>query len=82
MRGRAEGRWLCNFLAESRFKQFVQPVVFSGWYVEKADMKSLGAWVLEPMALDAFVDSRPVVRSQDQMRAMAPAPRKTLRRDS
>ena len=71
---KAEARWLYNFLAESRFRQFVQPVVvLPGWYVEKVDMKALGAWVLEPKALDAFVENQPVALSQDQVRAMASA---------
>lgn len=71
---KAQARWLYNFLAESQFKQFVQPVVvFPGWFVERFDMKALGVWVLEPKALDAFIQSQPVVLTQDQVRAMASA---------
>jgi hypothetical protein len=71
---KAQARWLYNFLAESQFKQFVQPVVvFPGWFVEKFDMKALGVWVLEPKALDAFIENQPVVLTQDQVRAMASA---------
>lgn len=80
---KAEARWLYDFLAESKFKQFVQPVVvFPGWYVEKCDMKALGVWVLEPKALDAFVDGQSVVLSQDQVRAMASALSSHIRNQS
>jgi hypothetical protein len=71
---KAQARWLYNFLAESQFKQFVQPVVvFPGWFVEKFDMRSLGVWALEPKALDAFMDNQSAVLSLDQVRAMASA---------
>lgn len=71
---KAQARWLYNFLAEAQFKQFVQPVVvFPGWFVEKFDMKALGVWVLEPKALDSFIDNQPVVLTQEQVRAMASA---------
>jgi hypothetical protein len=46
-------------------------VVFPGWFVEKFDMKAAGAWVLEPKALDAFIDNQPIVLSPDEVRAMA-----------
>ena len=38
---KAQARWLYNFLSETQFKCFVQPVVvFPGWYVEPFDMKA------------------------------------------
>lgn len=71
---KAQARWLYDFLAESGFKRFVQPVVvFPGWFVEPFDMKAVGVWVLEPKALDKFVESQPVVLTQDQVGAMASA---------
>jgi hypothetical protein len=74
VQAKAEARWLYNFFAESQFKRFVQPVVvFPGWFVEKFDMKAAGVWVLEPKALDAFIDNEPIVLSQDEVRAMASA---------
>ena len=74
VQAKAQARWLYNFLAESGFKQFVQPVVvFPGWFVEPFDMKSLGVWVLEPKALEAFIDRQEPVLTQDQVRAMASA---------
>jgi hypothetical protein len=74
VQAKAQARWLHDFLGESDIKTFVQPVVvFPGWFVEPFDMKSLGVWVLEPKALDKFIDHQPVVLSRDQMRAMASA---------
>ncbi len=74
VQAKAQARWLYDFLGESDFKTFVQPVVvFPGWYVVPFDMKSLGVWVLEPKALDKFIDNQPMVLSPDQMRAMASA---------
>ena len=74
VQAKAEARWLYNFLAEAQFKQFVQPVVvFPGWFVEKHDRKALGVWVLEPKALDAFIESQPVVLPHAQVRAMSSA---------
>lgn len=54
--------------------KFAQPVaVFPGGFVEKLDMKALGAWVLEPKALDTLIANPPVVVSHDQVRALASA---------
>jgi hypothetical protein len=51
-----------------------QPVVvFPGWFVERFDMKALGVWVLEPKALDAFIDNQPAILSPAQVGAMASA---------
>lgn len=74
VQAKAQARWLHDFLGESGFKQFVRPVVvFPGWFVERFDMKTLGVWVLEPKALDAFIEQEPVVLTDDQVRAMASA---------
>lgn len=69
---KAQAKWLHELLAESEFKQFVRPVVaFPGWFVEPHDRQALGVWVLEPKALDSFIESEPEVLSHDQVRAMA-----------
>jgi hypothetical protein len=74
LQAKAQARWLYDFLGESGFKHFVRPVVvFPGWFVERFDMKALGVWVLEPKALDAFIEQEPVVLTHDQVRAMASA---------
>lgn len=74
VQAKAQARWLYDFLGETGFKQFVRPVVvFPGWFVERFDMKALGVWVLEPKALDAFIEQEPVVLTHDQVRAMASA---------
>jgi len=71
---KAQARWLYSFLAEAQFKCFVQPVVvFPGWFVEPFDMKGAGVWVLEPKALDAFIERQDIVLTQEQVRAMASA---------
>jgi hypothetical protein len=74
VQARAQARWLHNFLGESDFKAFVQPVVvFPGWYVEKFDMKRAGVWVLEPKALGAFLAQQQETLSPDQARAISSA---------
>jgi hypothetical protein len=71
---KAQARWLYDFLAESGFKRFVQPVVvFPGWFVEPFDMKAAGVWVLEPKALDKFIEGQPAVLTPEQVGAMAAA---------
>jgi hypothetical protein len=74
IQSKAQARWLSNFLGESKFKAFVQPVVvFPGWFVEPFDMRREGAWVLEPKALDRFVENEPERFSAEQVKAMASA---------
>ncbi len=83
VQAKAQARWLYDFLGESRFKPFVRPVVvFPGWFVERFDMKARGVWVLEPKALDAFIEQEPEVLTHDQMRAMASAPSSYIRSKS
>lgn len=60
VQSKAQARWLSTFLAESQFEVFVQPVVvFPGWFVEPFDMKKEGVWVMEPKALDRFIENEP-----------------------
>jgi len=74
VQAKAQARWLANFFGESKLKQPIQPVVvFPGWFVEKFDMKALSVWVLEPKALDAFIDNEPVVLSLERVGALASA---------
>ncbi len=74
IQAKAQARWLSNFMAEAQFKTFVQPVVvFPGWFVEPFDMKSEGVWVLEPKALDRFVEREPERLTRDEVRAMSSA---------
>ena len=71
---KAQARWLSTFFSESRFKTFVQPVVvFPGWYVEPFNMREAGIWVLEPKALDRFIENESARYSGDQVKAMASA---------
>jgi hypothetical protein len=65
---------LSNFLAQAQFKAYVQPVVvFPGWFVEPFDMKAAGVWVLEPKALDKFIEREPERYSREDVKAMASA---------
>lgn len=80
---KAQARWLYNFLSETQFKCFVQPVVvFPGWYVEPFDMKSVGVWVLEPKGLDGFIERQALSLDRDQMKAMASALSSYIRNQS
>jgi hypothetical protein len=60
---RAQCQWLARILQESTGKSFQirGAVVFPGWFVEpqKSEPK-LDVWVLEPKALEGFVDREPV----------------------
>lgn len=74
VQAKAQARWLSNFLSEAQFKAFVQPVVvFPGWFVEPFDMKAAGVWVLEPKALDRFVDREDERFSTSDVKAMSSA---------
>lgn len=53
---------------------FVQPVVvFPGWFIEPFDTKAVGAWVLEPKALDSYIGNESERLSRDEVKAMASA---------
>lgn len=77
---KAQAGWLRHFLAESQFNVFVQPVVvFPGWFVEPFDIKTAGAWVLEPKALSKFIENEPERLSREQAQAIASALRSHIR---
>lgn len=74
IQAKAQARWLSNFLAEAQFKAFVQPVVvFPGWFVEPFDMNAAGVWVLEPKALDRFIEREQERFSAAEVKAMSSA---------
>lgn len=74
IQSKAQARWLANFLGESRFKVSAQPVVvFPGWFVEPFDMRREGVWVMEPKALDRFLQNEPERFAPEQVKAMASA---------
>jgi len=76
----AQSRWLSNFLAESQFKAFVQPVVvFPRWFIEPFDIWAAGVWVLEPKSPDRFIDHEPERLSKDEMKAVGSAPSSCVR---
>ncbi len=80
---KAQARWLYNFLSETQFKCFVQPVVvFPGWYVEPFDMKSVGVWVIEPKGLDGFIERQATSIDRAQVKAMASALSSYIRNQS
>lgn len=74
VQAKAQARWLHNFLGESQFKRFVQPVVvFPGWFIKPFDMRAAGVWMLEPKGLDRFIDNQPEVITAPEVKAMASA---------
>lgn len=74
VQAKAQANWLKGFLAESQFKAHVWPVVaFPGWFVEPFDTRATGAWVLEPKALNKFIENEPERLSREQVQAMASA---------
>ncbi|MEO5956239.1 MAG: nuclease-related domain-containing protein [Nitrospiraceae bacterium] len=63
---RAQAQWLANLLNDGRRATFtVHPVVvFPEWYVERIGPRSIqDVWVLNPKALDKFLDHEPHVLS-------------------
>jgi hypothetical protein len=74
IQAKAQANWLRNFLAESKFKAPVWPVVlFPGWFIEPFDTKAVGAWVLEPKALSTFIENEPERLTREQVQAIASA---------
>ncbi len=72
VQAKAQAGWLKQYFGEAGFKHAVQPVVvFPGWFVEPADFDKLGAWVLEPKALPAFIDRRQEMISDCDVRALS-----------
>ena len=71
---RAQAQWLANLLNEGRTATFtVHPVVvFPEWYVERTGPRSKhDVWVLNPKALEKFLDHEPHVLSADIIDAAA-----------
>lgn len=74
IQAKAQANWLRNFLAESKFKAPVWPVVlFPGWFIEPFDTKAAGVWVLEPKALSTFIENEPERLTREQVQAIASA---------
>lgn len=73
---RAQARWLTDLLKDGRTATFtVRPVVvFPEWYVERTGPRSKeDVWVLNPKALEKFLDHEPHVLSADAIDAAAHA---------
>ncbi|WP_171016006.1 nuclease-related domain-containing protein [Ramlibacter sp. 2FC] len=74
VQAKAQAGWLRSFLTGSRFDVSVWPVVlFPGWFVSPFDSKGVGAWVLEPKALNKFIENEPERYTREQVQAMASA---------
>ncbi len=72
IQAKAQAAWLKHFFGDVGFKVAVQPVVvFPGWFVEPTDFEALGAWVLEPKALPAFIERRSNQIAESDARALA-----------
>jgi hypothetical protein len=73
---RTQAQWLADLLNDGRTATFtVRPVVvFPEWYVERTGPRSKhDVWVLNPKALDKFLDHEPHVLSADAIDAAAHA---------
>jgi hypothetical protein len=70
IQAKAQATWMKRLLRDAIAKDYdVRPVVvFPGWYVEnaKANWKT-GVWVLEPKALQAFIEREPVRLSDTEI---------------
>ncbi len=72
IQARAQAGWLKSFFGDVGFKPQVWPVVLiPGWFVERFDFKTLGLWVLEPKALEKFIENEPEIIPKEEVRAMA-----------
>ena len=70
---KAQANWRNNYFGKAGFKVPCQcAVVFPNWFVEPADFKQLGAWVLEPKGLPAFVENKPIKISASDAKALVP----------
>lgn len=68
VQARAQAKWLTDLLNDGRQPIFsVRPVVvFPDWYIERtARLRKNDVWVLNPKALDRFLDNEPVALSAD-----------------
>ena len=74
VQARAQAGWVRGFLKEARFDAHVWPVVlFPGWFVEPFDAKSAAIWVLEPKALNKFMENEPDRLNRDEVKAIGSA---------
>ncbi len=72
VQAKAQANWLKNYFAETGLKVAVQPVVvFPGWFVEPADLASLGVWVLEPKALPKFIENANAAVAPETAKALS-----------
>lgn len=64
--------WLSNLIEELTAKKFeVQPVVvFPGWYVKMPNKKT-DIWVLNPKGLSAWINNRPEVLSEEDVKLIS-----------
>jgi hypothetical protein len=69
VQARAQARWLAELLNDGRKRPIftVRPVVvFPDWYVEwTSRLRRNDVWVLNPKALDRFIENEPVALSSD-----------------
>jgi len=70
----AQSRWLSEQIQSSAGRTHsVKPVVvFPGWFVtSKAEARSSNVWVLNPKALDKFIDREPVKLEVEEIKLIA-----------
>jgi hypothetical protein len=83
VQAKAQARWVRHFIEELGYKKSIQPVVvFPRWFVEPFDTASIGVWVLEPKALEKFIDRQKEVLTRDEVRAIAKSISDYIRRES
>jgi len=73
---RAQARWLANLLNDGRTTGLkVRPIlVFPDWYVERTGHRGKDdVWVLNPKALDKFLDHEPPLLSSSSVESAAQA---------
>lgn len=70
VQARAQASWVRDLLAESTGRKFdVRPViVFPGWFIEQAAGSKREVWVLNPKALQSFLDHEPRKLSDEDVR--------------
>jgi hypothetical protein len=73
VQAKAQASWLRELLQETTGRRLkVRPViVFPGWFVEQAPGTSREVWVLNPKALDAFLDNEEPLLSDDDVKLAA-----------
>ena len=74
VQAKAQAGWLRAFFGDADFKVAVRPVIlFPGWFVEPFDINAVGAWILEPKALEGYVSNQRDSIPPEQAKAMAAA---------